>query len=318
MKLIITAKTVTEKSIVLSNPLSMRYSANSFIPCDSLELSLELQHFTEKFAEIKASLDGFIFFDGIVDTQQQAVSSSGKLLTLYCRSKTALLLDNEIKPYFYFQLTSAQLFERYARPFGVVSHEFPYEAKKNFIQVRKGMTYWHIIDEFCRLVYRKSAYMTQDKRLVLNPLNNTQHILSNTSTGAVNYSKIAVKRSPCKLVSRVHLKTATEAYGYAYGVVTDNKNALSQGVKRERFYHPISKISKDAQAEVAEIIKESNRASFSVEIAIPALSSIRIGDRVRLDDPLYSSSRLAVSELSYIINHTGICTKLILSDISYI
>ncbi len=318
MNLQIRAKTIDGRWLSLNDTISMDYQASRFIPCDSLEVTLLAQHQNENFCELTASLDNFIFFEGIVDKQTLSFSKKGNLLMINCRNKTAWLVDNEVKPYIYFQLTSSELFKQYALPFGVLSHEFPYEAKKNFIQVKKGMSNWNVIEEFCRLVYQKTPYINQDRKLVLNPINATIHTLSNHHSGATLFPSLQIKRLNYKLISRLFLKTATETYGYFYGVVLENENAKQKQVKRDRYYHSSNKLSASAKAEAEQIIKESNRNSYLVSVTVPLLMSARVGDQVKLYHDAISQSNLVIIGMRYIINEKGLQTQLDLADKQYI
>lgn len=318
MNLIVKAKTQTKKEIILKNPISLEYKENRFIPCDSLDITFLMQYEHEDFSEVTASLNNILFFDGIVDKQILSYSNKGYLLTLSCRNKTALLVDNEVKPYMYFQLTSSELFKRYALPYGVLSYEFPYEAKKNFLEVKKGMSNWNVIEEFCEQVYNKKPYINKEKKLVLSPLTNKSFVFSNNIPNSIAFCEIKIQKINYKLISKLFLKTATENYGYYYGVVINNENALKQDVKRERYYHPKSKISINAKKEAEQIIKNSNRNSFVIEITIPSLIDIKIGDNVIINDNIINRDNLAVIDVNYKVNQKEIKTIINLCDKKYL
>lgn len=318
MNLIVKAKTQTKKEIILKNPISLEYKSNRFIPCDSLDVTFLMQYEYEDFFEISAFLNNVLFFEGIVDKQVLQYSNKGYLITLSCRNKTALLVDNEVKPYMYFQLSASELFKRYALSYGVLSYEFPYEAKKNFLEVKKGMSNWNVIEEFCEQVYNKKPYINKEKKLVLSPLTSKTFIFSNNITNSIAFCEMKIQKINYKLISKLFLKTATENYGYYYGVVIDNENALRKHVKRERYYHPNSKISTNAKKEAEKIIKDSNRNSFIIEITTPSLLDINIGDNVIVNDSLVKHDNLAVIDLNYIINQNGMKTIINLCEKKYL
>lgn len=228
------------------------------------------------------------------------------------------MLDNEIKPYFYFQLTSDQLFAKFAKPFGIVGFDFPFPAKQNFVQIKKGSSYFTMISEYCRLVYRKAPYITRDKIIRLTPLNDRLHILSNSQRNGLFYSSLSIKTLNDKVVSKLYMKTATENYGDYYGAVFENENAKRRHIMRERYYHPTNIVTLYKETESKQILEESNRDSFCIEVTLPYIKDFDIGDLVKLTDDKLLYDNLYISKLSYSINSTaGMLTKLILRDKKY-
>ncbi len=316
--LLIKGKTITGKLVLFKNPVSLSYDADRYIPCDSFSFTSELQDEKDELCEVSVILDGNLLFDGIVDRQTISLSNKGKLISLQCRNKTALMIDNEIKPYFYFQLTSDQLFVKYAKPFGIVGFDFPYSAKQNFIQIKKGSSYFTIICEFCRLVYKKVPYVTRDKIITLNPINNKLHIISNSQKNALSYSCVLIKQLNDKVISKLYMKTSTENYGDYYGAFFENPNAQKKHIKRERYYHPTNMVTVYKEAETKQILEKSNCDSFVIEVTLPYIKNVDIGDCVKLMDDNLAYDNLYISKMSYIISPTvGRITKLYLRDKQY-
>jgi len=253
-----------------------------------------------------------------VDTQTTSSSNKGNIIKIECRNKTALFLDNEVKPNIYFQLTSKQLFEQYASPFGVIGYEFPYEAKQNFIQVKKGSSYWKVINDYCLLVYKKPAYINHNNVLTINPINNTTHTISNTLKNAIKYTNLNVSLNRHKLISKLYMKTATETYGYYYGICIENKSAIDRHIKRERFYHPTSKVTANAKVEAERLVNQSNKDFAVIEVTIPALVNVSIGDNVKIADDVYSNNNLYISSVCHKADQNGITTKLKLLDKKFV
>lgn len=305
------------KRVELLSPLDFRFQADRFIPCDSLSFSVPLPMETGYYYEIEVLLDGELLFDGIVDRQISEKSDSGRLLRFECRSRAALLLDNEVKPYVYFQMTSDQLFSRYARPFGVTGAQFPFPGKRGFLQVKKGASHWKVISDFCLLVYKAQPYLNRRKQLVLSPLNDRIIVLDNHGDG-VRYTAISISQRNDKLISRLYMKTATETYGYYYGVAIDNPVAQSRQVQRERYYHPQYKVAAEATDESRRIVAESNRDSFEAVVVVPGFLNADIGDEVQLPAEAVGR-RLVISGLEYRLSAgAGKITRLTLSDRAYL
>lgn len=313
MNLLLTAKSTDGRLIPLPPPLSLRYQEDRYVPAASLEVTLPLAAEGAVYCGLTASLDGAPLFEGIVDRQTEEKSSSGRLLKLECRAQTALLLDNEVKPYVYFQLTSSQVFERYAAPCGVLRMELPYEAKKNYLSVKKGWSHWELIEQFCMLTYRKKPFVDRTRTLRLDPLTGRTLLLSNRLAGGAAYTRVTTRLKNDKVISRLYMKTATEPYGYYYGVVFDNPEAARRKIRRERYYHPQNDVTENKKDETLEILNRSNRDGFEAEVEAPGLLPAAPGDRVRLpDEPLQKP--LVVRGLSYEIDAAGLRTRLTLVE----
>lgn len=315
MQLTVTAQTPDGRKYPLENPISMEYDGELFTPCDSLTALFPVQWEGIDFCRITARLDGGNLFEGIVDRQEVEKSAAGQLLRLTCRSTTALLLDNEVKPYIYFQLTSKQLFDRFAAPFGVKGTRFPYEAKQNFMQVKKGASYWTVIEDFCRFTYRKLPYLERDGYLTLTPLHSVRRLIGNRTTYAAGWTKLNLRRKNDAVISRLYMKTATETYGYYYGFVVNNPEADRRGIRRERFYHPEDQISVYAQAAARKKITDGNRDSFTAEVVLPGLYDWTPGDRASLPEEL-PGRELFIRGVRLNIGESGLTTRLILQEVT--
>lgn len=309
-----TAQTVTEKTLHFTSPIAFQFYSDRNIPCDSVTITVPIEKMVSDIYKVSLMLEKTCFFKGIVDKQRITFSQTGKLLTLECRSLSALLLDNEVKPSIYFQLTDKQVISQYGVPFGLKGHRFPYSVKQNFLQTKKGDSCWNVITEFCRLTYGKTPYVTYDNYVTLNPFTETTHTLSNSLSYGISYTSLTLLRAPSKLFSKVYMKTATETYSYYYGFEMENPLAVNQSVRRERYYHPISKLTANAKAEVSRLINQSNQNSFSVEVIVPSFSSFRVGDSVIINDSTYENHRLYIHSLKFVGNKKGITTTLILKE----
>lgn len=315
---LIKGKTITGKTVIFNNPISLAYDADRYIPCDSLDFSCELQCENDEFCEVSVFIDNSLLFNGIVDRQTISISDKGRFISMRCRNKTALMIDNEIKPCFYYQLTSEQLFSKYAKPFGIVCADFPYSAKQNFIQIKKGSSNFTMLSEYCRLVYKKIPYITRANTITLNPLNQKLHIISNSTKNSLNYSSISIKQLNDKIISKLYMKTATDYYGDFYGATFDNANAQKKHIARERFYNPTNIVALYKEAETKQILEESNRDSFVIEVTLPYIKNMDIGDCVKLVEDKLFYDNLYISKMSYVISPTaGKITKLYLRDKKY-
>lgn len=304
MNLTIKATDIEGGTHLLTHPLRLSYDASRKAPCDALDASFPLQSEGAEFGTLEASLDGRPFFTGIVDRQTVEKGESGRLLTLSCRSRAALLIDNEVKPYVYYYLTPGEVLERYGYPYGVLGAQLPNVASLSVLQVKKGESAWQVLTDFCRQRYHRTPYLTKEQQLVLTPLTGVSRTLT-------DYSRIVLRQKNDALISRVYVKTVNDTDGYYYGFTREGAMAQNRGIKRERYVHPTH--PEDSDEEVFRLIRDAEYESFTVELTFPGLREADIGDEVVL--PREQLTRpLVVSETAYRMSAKGTTTRLILAD----
>lgn len=112
----------------LGIPFSVELKKDEDAPADSLSVSFPYAGEVPQLPQLHMYRNGSLVFDGIVDEQAMSFGTNGRTLTLECRSRSALLLDNEALPQQYQHPSLPLLFER-ARPplwigpgFGAANH----------------------------------------------------------------------------------------------------------------------------------------------------------------------------------------------------
>lgn len=310
-QLSLSGKTIQGKIVPFPAVLELDYQEDRYVPCASLDITIPLEDESAEYCEVAAVFNGKPLFEGIVDRQITEKSDSGKLVRLECRSKTALLLDNEVKPAVYFQLTSSRLFERYAAPNGVLGKKFPYEARTYYLQVNKGSSCWDVLERFCLTTYRKQPFINRQRQLVIDADTGVTQTFSNRVAGATPYYKLTIRQKNDQYISRLHIKTATEASGSYYGIVVDNSNALRRNIKRERYYHPKSTGKNDRELEIARVLDDADRNGFEAELILPGIHAVEPGDLALLPDESISQ-KLIVSGVRFRASDAGITTVVLL------
>lgn len=304
-------KTLSGKTLLLNNIISLDFEASLFVPCDSLKVKLPLKYEKEEFTELFGFIDGERFFSGYVDCQRLVKSKRGFFLTLESRSRASALLDNEALPYTYFGITTTELFNKFARPFGVASSSLPLSRRLNELQVEKGSSYWEVIENYCVALFKKRPRLTRDMELTIDQTNQKEHIIKSSGEGAPLKSAVTIRRD--KQISKLYSKTGKTPYGNHYGVLLTNSIAKEKGIVRERYYHPGNAPRNIIAAESERIIHDSNKEGFSLELTLPYILDIKPGDKLRFEDNVVYSG-LYVEELSYHIGADGIFTIVLSKD----
>lgn len=311
-KLTLSGKTIEGNTVVFPAPLELDYREDRFVPCAALDFALPLPEDGAEYCEVAAALDGVPLFEGIVDRQIIEKSGDGNRLLFECRSKTALLLDNEVKPSIFFQLSSSQVFLQYAKPNGVLGERFPYVAKRSYLQVNKGSSSWDVLEQFCWLAYRQQPFITRERVLVLEPDTGVTRTLSNQRAGAIPYTRLTVRQKNDRVISRLYTRTSASTQNPYYGVVLDNPEAKRRCIRRERYHNPVTDSNQERKDEAQRILDESNREGFEAELLIPGIHAVETGDLVLLpDEPIRQD--LMISGVRYRASDAGVTTTLTLT-----
>ena len=222
MKII--AKTIHNDFITFNDVLALNYDSSLEVPCDSLNVVIPCISCEHEFCQITAVFNNVTFFTGIVDQQIFQASSNGNTLSFFCRSFTALMIDNEARPATYIQLSSSDLFSRYAFKFGINSFNFPHHSTQNFVQVKKGMSCYEVITDFCKKSYGKVPFLTQENSLSL-------FFGQNSVDFSNSFFNSEVHHNHYNIISKIYVKT--DKLNYAHSV--ENPYAVSRGITRERY-----------------------------------------------------------------------------------
>ncbi len=289
----------------LEAPLELTLRADRQVPCDGLTASFPLQEEGTAFSWLRMDLGGRMLFEGLVDRQSLERSPEGSLLRLECRSRAALLVDNEARPAAYNGLDCRQLLREYGLGF---PSRLP-AGRVGLFQVAKGISCWQAIDRFCLAAYRKHPYLDRYGVLGLDPFTGRTKTIS--GRGEAGWRRLTIQQRNDVLYSRLHLRTAIGEKGALYGLAVDNPLGVSRGIRRERYLNP--GVLGDIRQEAGELLAESNRESFRAEAVLPGLADLEIGDLAllegeRLQDPLY------VSGLVWRLSAGGASTRVILQS----
>ena len=291
--------------------VSLSFESDRFSPADFLNFTVA-KHISDRIIKIQMSLGSALVFDGIVDIQKQVIGQNGHFTNFVCRRKTCLLLDNEVKPYWYFNLTSDQIIKTHALPYGVVGADLPKKAMLPQVLAKKGISHWEFITLFCRLAYKKSPYVNREGILTCEPFQKIEHRFSNGRSDGIPFVEAKLTDDRYQMLSKVWVKTGKAEYGASYQYVLSNPSATKLGIVRERYYHPELEWNGEPSLAAKQYYEDKQAGFFEIEVTVPGLFDIRAGDSARFDDPSGSYYNLYVTKVSLLSNSEGNVTKVIL------
>lgn len=315
IKLTATLTDGTAKEFV--NPISMELNKSYAAPCHQLTISFNVSEAVGEIAEAALSYEGLTLFEGIADSQTFTADENGVRLTLECRSREALLLDNEALPGVQYYLKLSDLVRRQAAAYGVEGVRGSNPSLSQFA-VYKGASVWSALDRFCRQALGRSPRLSSDGFLETFPQGQGRVVtVSNQRDGAWNYVSIEREINRHKVISEVRVNNFRGNLRYG-GYLTKVINPEALGVRRLRLLNPSSEWAGMPKAGAQEAIRASMLEKTRCNVIIPAIVRCDIGDTAVLSDPPFEAEGLFIGEITYTLGDAGLFTMLLLYDRRYI
>lgn len=257
----------------LSLPVSAVLSRDLNTPADSLVLEFPFV-LDREFAFIDVYSDDKSIFSGIVD-EQIILLQKGVKSKLVCRSKAALLLDNEAKPQSFTDVSAGLVFERFAKPFGFNLRETEDAVLKGSFVVKKGASCWQVLEDFSRAVWGSVPYVFGDDLYLSGVPSESEVDFSDMGKGQ-NFTSFEYNRLRCKMISKVRVKLKS---GEDYNAQITSSDAQAKGVVRERYLNA-TRLSGKTLADADRLIKVSETAGEKAVLTVPCCMTDVLSDRV--------------------------------------
>ena len=299
------------------NPIAFDLNKAYATPCHQLVISVAISETVGEIAQAALSFEGLTLFDGIADSQIITADENGIRLALECRSREALLLDNEAVPGVQYYLKLSDLVRRQAAAYGVAGVRGSDPSLSQFA-VYKGASVWNVLDRFCRQALGFSPRIGSDGYLETTPPGQGLVVtVSNQKPGAWNYVSIDHEINRHKVISEVRVNSYRGNLRYGgYSTRVQNPDAL--GVRRLRLLNPSNEWASLPKASAQEAIRASMLEKTRYQVSIPAIVRCDIGDTAVLADPPFEADGLFIGEITYTLGDEGLATILTLYDRRYI
>ncbi len=275
------------------------------VPADSLRLIFS-QRIEEELAEIYIADDGEEIFCGVVD-EQIFIAYEAERTEITARSMAAVLLDNEACPHNFVNPCTAVLFERYMAPWGIEDFLGEDKAFQGKFDVAKGISCWQVAEAFGKRVYGKKPVMRSRKIVFSEDREREQVVFSNQGNG-IPFEGLEHSRLRCKLLSKVRAKTENSG---EYDTVVANPEAVSKGIKRER-YLDVSTLSGDTLSKAFEAVERSLHSSEVVTLRCPVQLAALLSAQARILSSYGEYENYRVSSLRYVMSDSGEYTRVTL------
>lgn len=151
--------------MLLGEPKEAVLSFDRDAPADQLKAVFSSEQIWEDLAEVCAYEGGRGVFRGIVDEQNTWLTGEGLFVELICRSREALLLDNEAEPVAIRRPSLEGIRKRLLEVLGFMSVSGDEGRAAGELTVEKGASCWQVLAGFCRDYLGTEPYVDFDGTL---------------------------------------------------------------------------------------------------------------------------------------------------------
>lgn len=295
---------ISDSEIVMPSPLSLNVDVDESAPADSLYAVFPFIE-TDQLSEIRLFLKEKLIFKGIVDEEERVLRPSGVYLRISARSMAAKLLDNEAAPCSFDHPSARLICSEYVEPFGITlsgSDDSVYFGVQN---VLKGSSCWSVLRNFCAACYSCVPRIGGDGVLYLKGMLRDESV--SFGGDGIRYTELSEKYKRCEEISAVRVKTDNSS-GYSLSV--DNPDALSRGVKRERFLNAV--LTESPMRCADSMISSGAAKAYTLRLRCPECLLGAEGCRATVSSALGEKRGLYISALRYRSGGSGEYTDVIL------
>lgn len=141
--------TVSGQRMLLGEPTEAALRFDEDAPADLLRVRFPAERCWEELSELCLCEGEETVFRGVVDEQNTSLDGDGVTVELICRSKEALLLDNEAAPGMQANMDLESLEDRLLEPLGLLLGEGDRTVSRAGRMVKKGQSCWTVLAGFC-------------------------------------------------------------------------------------------------------------------------------------------------------------------------
>lgn len=287
------AGTGGSQEVELGAPASVELRRDEGAPADSLSAVFPLPEFLDEYLHLTVRQGNSTVFDGLVDEQRITADAGGRLLRLECRSRNALLLDNEALPQQYERPSLPLLFGRHAAPYGFSRAIGDSSVFSGTYTVAKGMSEWAALSGFCEAFLGTTPRITSTGTLDATGTAPDGVLIFSQNGGIPCYS-LEEAFLPCELLSEVWTRAETKG---GYDLRAADEKAMARGILRRRYCGA----SADRPAALGEaMLRNARGRSYRLTLSCPGWVDAQIGQAARVQEPLLSNTgEMQVCALRY-------------------
>lgn len=286
-------------TVLMEHPMSVSISSSESAPADSLRAVFAVEGDVPELCRIEVFDEDETVFSGAVDSQAEEYGLSGHFLTVYARSRAAILLDNEAKPQTYRCPSMRLLMKRHFEPLGFDRFSGSDKVFSGELTVTKGMSEWAVLKKFAVLFLNTEPRIDRTGTIDVSGCDGDAEILL-PSEGLISFRR-ELKNSA--LVSEIRARTRPER---GYDMLFASDRAKRSGVCRRRYISTADNRSGSITG-IRRILEKSDAAYKRVIAECRGRVRCRVRDTLLTDR---SSRSYRVTEVNYISDSRGERTKI--------
>ncbi|MDR1260295.1 MAG: hypothetical protein LBJ83_01005 [Oscillospiraceae bacterium] len=299
------ATTISGQEHELRHIVQFKLCSNIVVPADSLVLNAITDDCLFEFAFIKMYIDEGLFFDGVVDEQVTRQRTTRFELRIAARSRVAILLDNQARPGIYKNISLGEIFERHVKCYGFSEMKADSNPRLEELLIKMGSSEWHVLDLFCKRTIGIKPKIGVNGILNLKKEWRGKSLLFKNSGGGQIYAEMIVVNRRYGIVSSVHYKGTD----HKYSMCVTNPRAMGHGIVMKRYLEIPREFSGDGLRYVQEYLKGKNVKCGTVNILVPGVIDVCVGDRVTLESARVNFEGLVVSGVEHEMNSSKMVTR---------
>lgn len=239
--------TIFGDRLLLGEPAEAALSYDRDAPADLLRVKFPADRMWEELREVEMYEKGEPAFRGVVDEQNTELSSAGLTIELVCRSREALLLDNEALPENILSPSLSLLETRLLTPLGLALGAGDTERKQGELVISKGESVWTVLERFCQEFLETEPYVDLDGLVQCGGLPGKSLELKDVISAQVNLL-------PCKRITEVWQQSSRGSYDTPY-------RSEGRNVPRRRY------LSMQSGKNPHQVLEAGERNSFLLTVA---------------------------------------------------
>lgn len=285
---------INDNVVQINDPYTLSINMEENVPCDDM-VAVFAHVPCDELKSVRVYDNDTLVFSGIVDEQQRISTDDGAFLKIVARSMAAHLVDNESVPVSYMHPSVSVIENRHTKPFGVRvtgERDTTYFGTQT---VKKGDTNWQAVEDFAKNVYMNTPRINQSAELDFSGVqNDTLSFFSNNGDG-IRYTTLTENIKRCEEISTVRIKVTNSS---GYHSVIENADAISRGIKRERY---LNSVLTDTPAIYADsMIKNGRKKSYEITLSCIGQHMSVFGNCAVVKDSVCGEiDRLYVSAVRY-------------------
>ncbi|MGN8967476.1 hypothetical protein [Intestinimonas sp. HCP28S3_D6] len=269
--------------LLLPEPLEWEVEYTAGVPCDSFRLLCawepDVASGAEKAVTVTLTMDGSVYFKGIVDEVEHRIEGSGGYLEVSGRGIAALLLDNEAMPVDYLTATAEDILRDHVVPYGIQVGRVSELPVVSGFSVQSGQSEWQVLYQFACYYGGITPRFDRQGQLVIAPFSDGETLVLQGETAV---TAIAWRVRRYGVLSEIWVRDRTRM------AVEEVKNTgfAGQQIRRRQVMTMPGKSNYQAMRYSGDFqLRQSAKEFQRLTVTVPELFFAWPGDLLRMERP---------------------------------